>query len=169
MPDLTPLDLEELKRLQAAAVERFSGSRLESDSFGLQIWADGQKGGPTHVLDVRGWGYLTGRGHGALGLTEDEGIAAQRAVQAYVVASWNALPALINQIEGMRAACEDALRFLENAPLESGICCCGDPNGSSARPNRNPSPIRALQGDGTSIRHHRPDFVRPLDGCCDPA
>ncbi len=99
MPDLTPLDLEELKRLQAAAVERFSGSRLESDSFGLQIWADGIKDGPTHVLDVRGWGYLTGRGRGALALTEDDGISAQRAVQAYAVAAWNSVPDLISTIE----------------------------------------------------------------------
>jgi hypothetical protein len=32
------------------------------------IWADSIKGGRTHMIDVRGWGYLTGRGHGALDL-----------------------------------------------------------------------------------------------------
>jgi hypothetical protein len=32
------------------------------------IWADSLKGGRTHMIDVRGWGYLTGRGSGALGL-----------------------------------------------------------------------------------------------------
>ena len=25
------------------------------------------------------------------------------------------------------AAAQEALNFLNNAPLESGICCCGDP------------------------------------------
>ena len=62
MPDLTPLDLEELKRLQAAAVERFSGSRLESDSFGLQIWADGIKDGERGRPSVcrRDWRSGTG-------------------------------------------------------------------------------------------------------------
>jgi hypothetical protein len=32
------------------------------------IWADSLKGGRTHMIDVRGWGYLTGGGLGALGL-----------------------------------------------------------------------------------------------------
>lgn len=32
------------------------------------IWADSLKGGKTHMIDVRGWGYLTGRGMGALDL-----------------------------------------------------------------------------------------------------
>jgi hypothetical protein len=32
------------------------------------IWADSLKGGRTHMIDVRGWGYLTGRGMGALAL-----------------------------------------------------------------------------------------------------
>ncbi len=32
------------------------------------IWADSLKGGRTHMIDVRGWGYLTGSGIGALDL-----------------------------------------------------------------------------------------------------
>jgi len=46
---------------------------------GLGIWAPSARGGETKILDVRGWGYLTGLGHGALGLPEDQAIAIQEA------------------------------------------------------------------------------------------
>lgn len=35
--------------------------------------------GAMHVADIRGWGHLTGKGHGAHGMTTDEGIAIQAA------------------------------------------------------------------------------------------
>lgn len=47
---------------------------------GLDIGCTNAKiGGHAKLFDVRGWGYLTGNGHGALGLTEDEAIAVQKA------------------------------------------------------------------------------------------
>ncbi|MEC7798097.1 MAG: hypothetical protein VX755_12350 [Pseudomonadota bacterium] len=95
------VDLAELKRLHTEAVKYLGGPNLKPDSYGLQVWGECLKGGDSHVFDVRGWGELTGRGHGAFGLSEDEGMAAQRARQAYLVAAWNSVPALIAQIERM--------------------------------------------------------------------
>lgn len=34
-----------------------------------------------HVLDIRGWGYLTGRGHFALALDDKTAFAIQAAIQ----------------------------------------------------------------------------------------
>lgn len=45
----------------------------------LDIWAPSEKGGEAKIFDVRGWGYLTGKGDGALGLSEDQAIAIQTA------------------------------------------------------------------------------------------
>lgn len=99
-------DHAELARLAEAASAHLAGPNLNTDGFGLHIWGDSLKGGRTHVLDVRGWGYLTGGGHGALGLSEDDGIAAQRAIQAYVVAAWNAVPTLLSEIAALRGEVE---------------------------------------------------------------
>lgn len=107
-------NLDVLERLAKEAATRLACEKLKADSFGLQIWGESQKGGDTHVLDVRGWGYLTGRGHGALGLSGADGIAAQRAVQAYVVASWNALPDLISAARE-RDAMREALTRLASS------------------------------------------------------
>jgi hypothetical protein len=41
------------------------------------------------VADMRGWGYLTGKGHGALALPEDEAIDIQRANAAFIVKAVN--------------------------------------------------------------------------------
>ena len=39
---------------------------------------------------MRGWGYLTGKGHGALALPEDDAIDIQRANAAFIVKAVNA-------------------------------------------------------------------------------
>jgi len=57
-----------------------------------KIWMPSAKGGDTFVLDVRGWGYLTGRG-GALGLDEDEAAKIQDAFGDKVAAALNAYEA----------------------------------------------------------------------------
>lgn len=42
------------------------------------IWREPDKiGGQAKVLDVRGWGYLTGNGHGAHGLDQNTAASAQ--------------------------------------------------------------------------------------------
>lgn len=43
-------------------------------------------------------------------------------------ADMEADPALVaDALEAMQSALEGAFTFLRSAPLESGICCCGDP------------------------------------------
>lgn len=120
-------DHAELMRLAEAASAHLAGPNLNTDGFGLQIWGDSFKGGRTHVLDVRGWGYLTGGGHGALGLSEDDGIAAQRAIQAYVVAAWNAVPALLSEIAALRGERDRLAEELHNEIMVcAGKSCDAD-------------------------------------------
>lgn len=73
-------DHAELARLAEAAKSRLASGEWRADpnspSF---IWGDSLKGGDTHVAMVRGWGYLTGGGHGAIGLSEEDGLEAQLA------------------------------------------------------------------------------------------
>jgi hypothetical protein len=46
------------------------------------------KCGDTTVLDVRGWGYLTGRG-GGLAMAEDDAVKVQDQFEAWVIAALN--------------------------------------------------------------------------------
>lgn len=62
--------------------------------------ADVPKGSP-RVADMRGWGYLTGKGHGALGLPETEAIAAQKANAAFIVKAVNNHDALVDALKKM--------------------------------------------------------------------
>lgn len=41
------------------------------------IWGRSAKGGRTVIANIRGWGYLTGKGEGALGLPDKEASAEQ--------------------------------------------------------------------------------------------
>jgi hypothetical protein len=54
---------------------------------GLRIIARNVERGPMPVADVRGWGYLTGKGHGALGLPFDEAEKIQTANARLLVAA----------------------------------------------------------------------------------
>ncbi len=81
----------------------------------LWIMMDDVPKGPAHIADARelvqkekiglgeprGWGWLTGHGHGALALTQQEGYDIQRAI-AYQIA---AAPT-------MKAALQDVQKFL---------------------------------------------------------
>ena len=53
--------------------------------------------GWTHIMDMRGWGFLTGKGHGALGLPEGEAITIQRDLAAEVVHTWNSYHSLVKR------------------------------------------------------------------------
>lgn len=56
---------------------------------GTDIWCPSLRGGETKPIDIRGWGYLTGQGHGALGLTEQEAFAVQRNLAERIVRAVN--------------------------------------------------------------------------------
>lgn len=98
------IDLDALEKLADEATCRTDGGEWKSDDYGIrQIWAKSLKGGNAHIADVRGWGYFTGMGHGALGLTEDEGIEAQRQIGQFIAAANPAnIKALIAELKEAR-------------------------------------------------------------------
>lgn len=49
------------------------------------IWCPSAKGGDRPVLDMRGWGYLTGKGHGALGLDSETAAKEQDALALFII------------------------------------------------------------------------------------
>lgn len=64
---------------------------FKTDRYGSKIYGTSDKdGGETIVLDIRGWGYLTGRGHGALAMDLDEAAAEQIRFAEFVAAALNA-------------------------------------------------------------------------------
>lgn len=71
---------------------------LQGDDGCMKIWDANMR----MVADVRGWGYLTGKGDGALGLSEADGAKAQRELMHAIVAAVNALPELIALRETLR-------------------------------------------------------------------
>lgn len=64
------------------------------DAKALGIWCNSAKGGHTKIFDVRGWGYLTGQGHGALGLDAETATKIQHANAAVAAAAPDLLEAL---------------------------------------------------------------------------
>lgn len=71
------------------------------------------------VCDIRGWGHLTGKGVGALGLPDDQAFAVQLANARFIAAApdvTEALKSCLNYIEktesdlGIRLPCGDAAR-----------------------------------------------------------
>lgn len=69
--------IAECNRITLLRLAAESLAPLTVDHAGY-IWGRSKKGGKTVIANVRGWGYLTGKGAGALGLTEAEGIDIQR-------------------------------------------------------------------------------------------
>ena len=64
---------------------------FRTDDYGCKIYGTDKDGhGWNQVLDIRGWGYLTGRGSGALGLSEKEAIAEQIKFANWAVDALNA-------------------------------------------------------------------------------
>lgn len=71
--------------------------------YAMDVNGPSEKGGTFKVCDIRGWGYFTGKGHGALGLPADVAIARQTANARLIAAA----PDLL---EG----CKLAMRAFEN-------------------------------------------------------
>lgn len=89
---------------------------------GSKIMGASAKGGEATVLDIRGWGYLTGKGHGALGLDQAAAAEAQDALAEFVIRSCRR--ALVAPATGRAAIAKliyEALRFAVWAGGE-GIC-----------------------------------------------
>lgn len=103
--ELKSPDLDALENLADEATIRTDGGEWKSDDYGIRrIWAKSLKGGNAHIADVRGWGYFTGMGHGALGLTDEEGIEAQRQIGQFIAAANPAtIKALIAEVRSLQA------------------------------------------------------------------
>lgn len=80
---LVAISAERLAEIEAGAKAATPGP-WKVGPFASDILAPSEKGGETKLFDIRGWGYFTGQGHGALGLTPDEGRARQAANGAHV-------------------------------------------------------------------------------------
>jgi hypothetical protein len=68
-----------------------------------KIWMPSAKGGDTFVLDIRGWGYLTGHGSGALGLPNNTAMALQDAFGQMVADALNALASHASLVAELKA------------------------------------------------------------------
>lgn len=119
---MSRIDLDALEKLADEATFRTDGGEWKSDDYGIrQIWAKSLKGGNAHVADVRGWGYFTGMGHGALGLTEDEGIEAQRQIGQFIAAANPAtIKALIAELREARGLLDDLVCEVFDAITSDG-------------------------------------------------
>lgn len=86
-----------------------------------KLWGGSLKGGDTHILDIRGWGYFTGGGHGALGLTEEQGSQAFKEVSEYVANAWNAAPKLAQAYHAVDEALTDAIKMLDGLGADTKV------------------------------------------------
>lgn len=104
---------ELMEKLEALAKAATPGPYTSDEGRG--IWCPNAKiGGVTKIFDIRGWGYFTGQGHGALGLSEAEGIAQQVANGAFVAAcSPDAILTLIEALRGERERADAVLKVLD--------------------------------------------------------
>jgi hypothetical protein len=69
----------------------------------LCVVSDHAPKGRMRVADIRGWGYLTGKGDGALGLSEDDAFAIQEANAALIVNAVNNHEALLRTLQHIAA------------------------------------------------------------------
>lgn len=101
------LDLDELESKAKAA----GGDEWFASGNGLSVNATNAKiRGKKPICDIRGWGYLTGEGYGALGLSEKEAIAVQRAIADYIASANPAtILALVARIRELEADNKDFL------------------------------------------------------------
>lgn len=66
-----------------------------SDGRGVYIWGEGNPMVCQMICLIRGWGHLTGRGTGGLGLSAEEAIEVQKATQEFIVTACNSHEALV--------------------------------------------------------------------------
>jgi len=83
------------------------------DDMGLFVWNGTEDVMRMHIADIRGWGYLTGKGHGALGISRDKAVEIQVANAAFISNSITDVLFLIEEVERLTeltqhlGACED--------------------------------------------------------------
>lgn len=75
-------------RRKLPSLPTFARPPFKTDAFGLKIWGVDEFGGPCMVADIRGWGYLTGKGQ-ALGLSSGEAVEAQKRTAQFIADAMN--------------------------------------------------------------------------------
>ena len=117
MIDLTDEMRAEMRKAAAAAAK----GKWRVGPYDLDILAPCEKGlGETKLFDIRGWGYYTGKGHGALGLSDEEGRARQAANGKHVALSCPAnLLALLDALDRSEARADKAEKELEELAVAS--------------------------------------------------
>jgi len=102
-PKLTAEVIAELRKLEQEA----TSGPWRNEGKGLQVRkADASM---MNICDIRGWGYLTGKGHFALGLDDEEARVVQNANAELIAALRNAAPSLLDAAEErdrLRDECE---------------------------------------------------------------
>lgn len=100
------LDLMADKR-RAEIKERFEAATLGpwyEDGYGDMVWAKNPYGkGQMRVLDVRGWGHLTGRGDGGCAMVDEQAMAIQHANAQFAAHARVDLPDLYAENARLRA------------------------------------------------------------------
>lgn len=66
----------------------FASGPYYADQYGAKIWGKDFDGNECMVLDVRGWGYLTGHGR-ALRMPQHQAVEAQKAMGDFVADAMN--------------------------------------------------------------------------------
>lgn len=86
----------------------------------LWIVATNVPKGRMHVADIRGWGYLTGKGDGALGMSYDDAFEIQKANAAFIVKAGNSHDDLITALRRIVSLDkENAARYAQSIAREA--------------------------------------------------
>ena len=107
---------EDLEQRLRDGLEGVQGGPWHLDKHAVYIFAPAEKGGAFplgdevcggRVMRLRGWGYYTGRGHGALALPEDEAAKRQRLTGEHIArCSPENIAALLDALSASRARSE---------------------------------------------------------------
>lgn len=102
-------------------------------------------GGQCHLLDVRGWGYLTGRGT-ALALPDDVAMRAQKETAEWVVealnAAWNRRADLSTQAAAIESAFKDGCTYAKNVRVRTDADIQKAWDGSMAKVRALAAPVK---------------------------
>jgi len=93
------MDKNELDAIRARE-EKATLGPWHFDDFDPGVW---QPDFDMRIADMRGWGHLTGQGHGGLGLSEDDAIAAQIRNAEFIAYARQDIPALLDALEEAEA------------------------------------------------------------------
>lgn len=96
---MTQQQLDEIRE----RCESVTPGKWKSDDYGLMVLSENPYGkGQMRIVDIRGWGHLTGVGIGALGLSDDEAFEIQKANSRFIAHSREDIPALLDEVERLQ-------------------------------------------------------------------